>query len=244
MSFKDLQYSISKLTTNVQSQVARNNPLQNPDTKCLNYWLFQERNELAVLKTKTYQHTETNKAFREWVDEEREKNKDTDYEDDIKQVGGALYDLFDKQSELEQNYIKQERSNLQERKEAVQDRINHLKKSNPKSSKIQEFEKELEKTEEEDITGYKKEMIKEAFYMKLNALQEYAEKLTILAKFGKEIVDILDEPKEKNKLEIIMMEALLSIDGWRSERRPTLLPFDEKDAISLTESDIDEHLAL
>ncbi|KAG0765023.1 hypothetical protein G6F57_009430 [Rhizopus arrhizus] len=244
MSFKDLQYSISKLTTNVQSQVARNNPLQNPDTKCLNYWLFQERNELAVLKTKTYQHTETNKAFREWVDEEREKNKDTDYEDDIKQVGGALYDLFDKQSELEQNYIKQERSNLQERKEAVQDRINHLKKSNPKSSKIQEFEKELEKTEEEDITGYKKEMIKEAFYMKLNALQEYAEKLTILAKFGKEIVDILDEPKEKNKLEIIMMDALLSIDGWRSERRPTLLPFDEKDAISLTESDIDEHLAL
>ena len=138
----------------------------------------------------------------------------------------------------------QERSNLQERKEAVQDRINHLKKSNPKSSKIQEFEKELEKTEEEDITSYKKEMIKEAFYMKLNALQEYAEKLTILAKFGKEIVDILDEPKEKNKLEIIMMDALLSIDGWRSERRPTLLPFDEKDAISLTESDIDEHLAL
>lgn len=90
MSFKDLQYSISKLTTNVQSQVARNNPLQNPDTKCLNYWLFQERNELAVLKTKTYQHTETNKAFREWVDEEREKNKDTDYEDDIKVMWDIL----------------------------------------------------------------------------------------------------------------------------------------------------------
>ncbi|KAG1472081.1 hypothetical protein G6F56_001751 [Rhizopus delemar] len=263
MSFKDLQYSISKLTTDVQSQVARNNPLQNNDTRCLNYWLFQQRNELAALKTRSYQHLETNKAFKEWVYEESLKHKDKDYAGDIKEVGGALYALFEKQSELDQQYIneyqlhrrivksirqkEQKILNFQERKRAVEDRIGHLKKSNPKSSKIQEFEKELGAMQpEEDIADFKRDMLKEAFYMKLNALQEYAEKLTILAKSGKEIVDILGKPHDKSELNMMMMDMMLSVDGWHSERRPTLLPFNEKegDAISLTEDDIDEQLAM
>lgn len=80
MNFKDLQYSISKLTTQVQSQVARNNPLQNQDTRSLNYWLFQERNELATLRTKAYQQLETNKAFMDWVNDESVKyEQDKEY---------------------------------------------------------------------------------------------------------------------------------------------------------------------
>lgn len=121
MNFKDLQYSISKLTTQVQSQVARNNPLQNQDTKSLNYWLFQERNELATLRTKAYQQLETSKAFIDWVNDESVKyEQDKEYRIKVnnkckrrrclilnyalQDVGKALCSLFNKQVELEQCY--------------------------------------------------------------------------------------------------------------------------------------------
>lgn len=121
MNFKDLQYSISKLTTQVQSQVARNNPLQNQDTRSLNYWLFQERNELATLRTKAYQQLETSKAFMDWVNDESVKyEQDKEYRIKVnnkykrrgclilnyalQDVGEALCNLFNKQVELEQCY--------------------------------------------------------------------------------------------------------------------------------------------
>ncbi|CEG84222.1 hypothetical protein RMATCC62417_18059 [Rhizopus microsporus] len=260
MNFKDLQYSISKLTTQVQSQVARNNPLQNQDTRSLNYWLFQERNELATLRTKAYQQLETNKAFMNWVNDESVKyEQDKEYR--IKDVGEALCSLFNKQVELEQCYAdehrlfrriiklirqrEQERLDREERRRAIEDRINHLKKTNSNLDRIQEFENELATMQSiDDTAGFKKTMLKEAFYLKLNALQEYAEKLTLLAKFGKDIADGFEHPRDG--IDIQVMEAMLSIDGWHSERRPTLLLFDENDdnddAISLASTDIDGQL--
>lgn len=84
MNFKDLQFNLGKLTTNVKSQVAKNNPLQNHDTRSLNLWLFEERNDLAYMRTSSYHHAETNKAFLEWVKEELVKNRENDeYSQDI-----------------------------------------------------------------------------------------------------------------------------------------------------------------
>lgn len=84
MNFKDLQFNIGKLTTNVKSQVARNNPLQNHDTRSLNLWLFEERNDLSFMRTTAYHHAETNKAFLEWIKDELEKNKlHENYSEDI-----------------------------------------------------------------------------------------------------------------------------------------------------------------
>lgn len=84
MNFKDLQFNIGKLTTNVKSQVAKNNPLQNHDTRSLNLWLFEERDDLSNMRTNAYHHAETNKAFLDWVKEELIKNKqDQDYSQDI-----------------------------------------------------------------------------------------------------------------------------------------------------------------
>lgn len=84
MNFKDLQFNIGKLTTNVKSQVARNNPLQNHDTRSLNLWLFEERNDLSFMRTTAYHHAETNKAFLEWIKDELEKNKQHEnYSEDI-----------------------------------------------------------------------------------------------------------------------------------------------------------------
>lgn len=84
MNFKDLQFNIGKLTTNVKSQVAKNNPLQNHDTRSLNLWLFEERNDLAYMRTAGYHHAETNKAFLDWVKDELAKNRDNqEYSQDI-----------------------------------------------------------------------------------------------------------------------------------------------------------------
>lgn len=69
MNFKDLQYSIGKLKSDVQSQLARNNPMQKQDTKSLSLWIFEERNDLASMRTLAYQRLETNKALKQWVTE-------------------------------------------------------------------------------------------------------------------------------------------------------------------------------
>jgi hypothetical protein len=74
MNFKDLQFSIGKLTTDIRSQMARRNPLQSHDTKALNLWVFEERNDVASLKTCNYHHKETDKAFLSWITEEVARN--------------------------------------------------------------------------------------------------------------------------------------------------------------------------
>lgn len=75
MNFKDLQYSIGKFKADVHSQIAKNNPLQKQDTKALSLWIFQERNDLASMRTMTYERSETVKALKEWVKEEIEEEK-------------------------------------------------------------------------------------------------------------------------------------------------------------------------
>lgn len=75
MNFKDLQFSYNKFKTDVQSQLAKNNPMQKQDTKALSMWIFQERSDLATMRTMAYQRTETNKALKAWVKEEVEEEK-------------------------------------------------------------------------------------------------------------------------------------------------------------------------
>lgn len=75
MTFKDFQFSYNKFKTDVQSQLAKNNPMQKQDTKTLSMWIFQERSDLATMRTMAYQRTETNKALKEWVKEEVEEEK-------------------------------------------------------------------------------------------------------------------------------------------------------------------------
>jgi hypothetical protein len=41
MAFRDFQHSLGKLTSEVKSQIAKNNPLQNEETKKISMWIFQ-----------------------------------------------------------------------------------------------------------------------------------------------------------------------------------------------------------
>lgn len=75
MSLKGLHFSYNKFKTDVQSQIAKNNPMQKQDTKSLSMWIFQERSDLATMRTMAYQRTETVKALKDWVKEEVEEEK-------------------------------------------------------------------------------------------------------------------------------------------------------------------------
>lgn len=75
MNFKDLQFSIGKFKADVSSQIAKNNPLQKQDTKALSLWIFQERNDLASMRTMAYERSETHKALKQWVKEEADEEK-------------------------------------------------------------------------------------------------------------------------------------------------------------------------
>lgn len=90
MNFKDLQYSIGRLTTDVRSQLARNNPLQKQDTKALSMWIFNERNNLAMMRTLAYQQAETIKVFQQWTKEELSNDKDENGRDIEASTFGAL----------------------------------------------------------------------------------------------------------------------------------------------------------
>ncbi|KAI7889685.1 Eisosome component PIL1-domain-containing protein [Mucor mucedo] len=273
MNFKDLQFNIGKLSTNVKSHVAKNNPLQNPDTRALNLWLFEERDDLSNMRTNTYHHAETNKAFLDWVKEELVKNKeDADYSQDIEDVGSALYTLLNKQVELERQYndryqlyrraIKSmkdkelELNDLKEKKQSLEERIKHLKKSNPASKKLYDLEATLFELENEQdkenvsSTDFRRFILKEAFYLRFNALQEFSEKNALIAGFGKFLIDLLDnkhETQENESSDMILMDALLTVDGWQSsDQRHTLTKEDDlltsedssDDATLLTDHDL------
>ncbi|ORZ10163.1 hypothetical protein BCR42DRAFT_334121 [Absidia repens] len=103
MNFKDLQYSIGRITTDVRSQLARNNPLQNQDTKALSMWIYNERNNLATMRTLAYQQSETIKVFQQWTKEELMNDKEENGRD-IEDIGDKLVKLLEKQTEIEQQY--------------------------------------------------------------------------------------------------------------------------------------------
>lgn len=144
---------------------------------------------------------------------------------------------------------------LKEKKQSLIDRIRHIKKSNSHSKKLNELEKELEELNEnhakenESSTDFKRFILKEAFYLRFNALQEFSEKSALIAGFGKYLVDLLDPAsvtESTHDTETILMDALLTVDGWEpKDQRQTLTKEDDllldnqsEDAVVLTEHDI------
>lgn len=167
----------------------------------------------------------------------------------VQDIGSTLALLLDKQVELEKQYTERyklyrraiksmrekevELADLREKKQSIQDRISHLSKSNSNSKKIPELQKELEQlqtsTKETEAHEYKRFIMKEAFYLRFNALQEYAEKTAIVAGYGKYIVDLLDAQNHaSSNCDMILKDALLTVDAWK--------PKDER--VTLTEEDV------
>ncbi|KAG2173327.1 hypothetical protein INT43_004701 [Umbelopsis isabellina] len=107
--------------------------------------------------------------------------------------------------------------------------------------KVLEASRELSALEQEcrvlewDLANYKRVAMREALYVRFNSITEYAEKLSILAGFGKYLVDqIPGEPvpigqprNPYNGAEMtncILKDAFSAIDSWRPselQQRPT-----------------------
>lgn len=140
-----------------------------------------------------------------------------------------------------------ELADLREKKQSIQDRINHLSKSNSSSKKIPELQKELELlqlgTKETEAREYKRFIMKESFYLRFNALQEYAEKTAIVAGYGKYIVDLLDAQNHaSSNCDMILKDALLTVDAWKpKDERKTLT---EEDVLFQHEDDEEEDALL
>ncbi|CAO3629988.1 unnamed protein product [Cunninghamella blakesleeana] len=258
MNFKDLQYSIGKLTTDVRSRIVEKNPLQKQDTKALSMWIFNERNNLASIRTLAYQYSETNKFFRQWTKEELLNDKGENGRD-IEDIGDKLMKLLDKQVEIEQQFAakyqqyrhaiksirdREERlSDIREKKRTLQSRIGTLTKSSPKSPKLKQLQKELASLDRDthdselEMGDFKRFALKEAFYIRFNAMNEYAEKTAIIAGFGKYIADLLDiaptpvteptrRPYEKGQeAAMIYADAVNAVNTWEpreGDERPTI----------------------
>lgn len=147
-------------------------------------------------------------------------------------------------------------NNLKERKQSLEERITHLRKSNPSSKKLYDLEHclfELNNEQEKEkvsSTDFRRFILKEAFYLRFNALQEFSEKNALIAGFGKFLVDLLDnkhETQPNENSDMILMDALLTVDGWQSsDQRHTLTKEDDlladedsgDDATLLTDHDL------
>ncbi|KAI7867878.1 Eisosome component PIL1-domain-containing protein [Spinellus fusiger] len=277
---KDLQYSLGKLTSDVRTSIARSNLLMNQDTKALSMWIYKERNDLAGLRTLAYQRAETNKTLLAWAKEEREEEGEdgVDLEDIIKK----LVQLLEKQVELEQEYAAKYRqyrhaiksirekedqlSEMREKKRTLQARISNLTLSNPKSPKLKEFQRELTllqrdtHTIEMEMGDFKRFALREAFYLRFNAMNEFSEKTAILSGFGKYLVDLIDiEPTPQGQphrttytkgteATTIIEDAMAALDSWspaEGEERPTYLGMDiMDDASSVYTLDPSDHTRL
>lgn len=133
-------------------------------------------------------------------------------------------------------------SDAKAKQQALTERIEHLNKSNPTSKKLPELTKELEELnlddQERESIEFKRFILKEGFYLRFNAMQEHAEKMAIIAGYGKYLVDLLDANEHaSSNCDMILKDALLSIEHWEpKDKRQTLTEED-----MLFEHDDDEH---
>jgi hypothetical protein len=92
------------------------------------------------------------------------------------------------------------------------------------------------RAQEQDLADYKRFALREAFYVRFNTLTEYAEKLAMIAGFGKYLVDQISieptpygQPRQpytgREQTNNIVEDAIAAIDAWRpteQDERPTM----------------------
>ncbi|KAI9028266.1 Eisosome component PIL1-domain-containing protein [Phycomyces nitens] len=281
---KGLQTSWDKIAHDVKSQIARSNPLQHPDTKTLSMWIYEERDTLASIKATAYHHSQANQGLAEWLKSEQSRYPREDVRD-LEDLGSKLVILLEKQAEVEEYYAtkyqqyrqvlksirkrEEQLTELHEKKQSLESRMNQIAKTNPNSPKVVEMQTELNNLEKEydvskvGLQDFKRFGLREAFYLRFNAMNEYAEKTAMLSGYGKYLVDLLDvEPtpvgqehrrvyEHQDQAGTILSDALRTLDKWnppKGDERFTLaneglestFKFEE-DASMLTDEDIERH---
>lgn len=158
--------------------------------------------------------------------------------------------------------IREERvSDVRELKRALQSRLAQLESAKRKQperisdtlSQLASVEQDAA-VEEQELAEFKRLALREAFYLRFNALTAYAEKANMIAGFGKYLTDLF-EVSEKETVynqkvaNTIFSDAVEALDRWvptQSDERPTInesLPkkdIDDKKKKSKKKKDQDE----
>lgn len=154
--------------------------------------------------------------------------------DKFQQYRHAVKSIRDREEKL---------SDQREKKRSLQSRIANLNKTSPRSPKLMEFQKELKSLahdtheSEMDLADFKRFALKEAFYLRFNAMNEYAEKTALIAGFGKYLTDLIQieptpatqqhrSPYDKGpEAAVIFADAMNALENWKpmaEDERPTL----------------------
>ncbi|KAG2186459.1 hypothetical protein INT44_002681 [Umbelopsis vinacea] len=216
------------------------------DSRNISFWIYKERIVLSNLKALSYEESQAISGMETWSKDEGE---------DMKDVLGSLSTLLKKQNSIESDLaagIQSYRQRLKIIREkeldlkVTKDRKRHIesKQSGRSSSKGKNIDLSKEfasleqecRDQEQDLADYKRFAVREAFYVRFNALTEYAEKLAMIAGFGKYLVDQISieptphgQPRQPytghEQTSTIIEDAIAAIDGWRpmeQDERPTM----------------------
>lgn len=139
-----------------------------------------------------------------------------------------------REKELDLTAIRDKKRHV-ESKQSGSHRSNSKGKGTDYAKEFSSLEQEC-RAQEQDLADYKRFAVREAFYMRFNALTEYAEKLAMIAGFGKYLVDQISieptppgQPRQpytgSEQINTIIEDAIAAIDGWRpmeQDQRPTM----------------------
>ncbi|CAG8441330.1 14168_t:CDS:2 [Funneliformis mosseae] len=232
-------FTKDNLSHGVRSNLSKLDPRLPEDLKNITLYLKEEKNVLTSLQNAATERRE-------------------DSGDDIADITEKLADLLTKISDVEivmtekyehyRNIIKEIRTAEarlivhKEKKRKINDEINRIMKSHPKSPRIAELEADLKMVnhdalaDENDVANIRRRKFKEAIAVHLNATFEAAEKTAIISGFGWDLVEQIDatptRPGEQKLpykgLEITQQtikDCQLALHRWQpssSEIRPIL----------------------
>lgn len=172
----------------------------------LSQFIKMEKNFMRAVEVTSRERKDVAKQLSAWGE---------DNEDDISDVTDKLGVLIYEIGELEDQYIDkydQYRITLKsirdiegsvqpsrDRKQKITDEIAHLKYKDPQSPKIPVLEQELVRAEAESLvaeaqlSNITREKLKTAFNYQFDSIREHAEKIALIAGYGKALLELLDE---------------------------------------------------
>ncbi|KAJ2955391.1 hypothetical protein NQZ79_g8607 [Umbelopsis isabellina] len=190
---------------------------------------LQERQLLSSHKSMTYELEQGCKSMETWAKDEGEDfeiSLEAELSAGLQRYRQTLKSVRDREVKL---------IDVRDRMRAVESKRQSVGHKVLKSKAL-EANKELSALEQEcrvlewDLANYKRFAMREALYVRFNSVTEYAEKLSMLAGFGKYLVDqIPGEPAPighprnpyngAQTTNMILQDAISAIDSWHPSER-------------------------
>ncbi|ODQ79664.1 hypothetical protein BABINDRAFT_162031 [Babjeviella inositovora NRRL Y-12698] len=172
----------------------------------LSTFVKMEKNVMRAIELTARERREVAKQLSLWGE-----GNDDDVSDVTDKLGVLIYEIGELEDQFVDKYdqyritlksIRNIEASVQpsrDRKQKITDEIAHLKYKDPQSPKIPVLEQELVRAEAESLvaeaqlSNITREKVKVAFNYQFDALRELAEKLALIAGYGKALLELLDD---------------------------------------------------